>query len=45
MTNNEIKELIHWLEEIKAQAAGPSCRRQIQIGIDYYKKQIQKAKE
>ena len=39
MRQYELAELIHWLEEIKAQAAGPSCRKFIQTGIDFYKKE------
>ena len=39
MRQYERKEIIHLLEEIKKQAAGPSCRQQIQIGINHYKKQ------
>ena len=39
MRQYERKELIHWLKEIKAQAAGPSCRQLIQTGIDFYKKE------
>ncbi len=42
MRPNERKELINWLEEIKTQAAGPSCRRLIQTGIDFYKKKAKK---
>lgn len=40
----EIKELIHWLEEIKTQAAGPTCRNLIQTGIDFYKTKEAKAR-
>ena len=39
MRPNEAKELVKWLEEIKAQAFGPTCRRLIQTGIDFYKEQ------
>ena len=39
MREFEIMELIDWLEGIKAQAFGPSCRKEIQLGIDHYKKQ------
>ncbi len=39
MKEYEARELIDWLQEIKAQAAGPSCRKAIQIGIDFYKKE------
>jgi len=45
MRQYELQELINLLEEIKTQAASPSCKQQIQTGIDFYKKQIKKAKE
>ena len=38
MNEYERKEIIHLLQEIKTQAASPSCRQAIQTGIDYYKK-------
>lgn len=39
MKEYETRELVKWLEEIKQQAAGPSCRQAIQTGIDFYKKE------
>ena len=44
MRQYELQEIVKLLEEIKTQAASPSCKQQIQTRIDFYKKQIKKAK-